>query len=117
MSVELIVSIVIAVATVLSGYWALATLVVAQFERRLDERFASQEEARREGRKAFDARFARMEGKQDLLERDVLGLKADLPTNYVRREDWVRNQSIVEAKLDALALRIENVLLKGGRGD
>ena len=115
MSVELLLSLVMAVAAILSGYWALARLVVAQFEKRLDERFSAQETARQEGRKAFDTRFGRMEDKQDRLERDLLGLKADLPTNYVRREDWVRNQSIVEAKLDALALRIENVLLKGGR--
>ncbi len=46
------------------------------------------------------------------LERELLGLKADLPINYVRRDDFVRVQSIIESKLDGLALRIENASLK-----
>ena len=40
-------------------------------------------------------------------------MKADLPLAYVRREDFVRNQSVIEAKLDGLALRIENLTLRG----
>lgn len=46
------------------------------------------------------------------LERELLSLKADLPLNYVRRDDFVRVQSIIESKLDGLALRIENASLK-----
>jgi hypothetical protein len=38
-----------------------------------------------------------------------------MPLHYVRREDYVRNQTVIEAKLDALALRLENVRLKGAR--
>ena len=46
------------------------------------------------------------------LERELLMLKADLPMHYVRRDDFVRVQSIIESKLDGLALRIENSDLK-----
>lgn len=46
------------------------------------------------------------------LERELLSLKADLPLNYVRRDDFIRVQSIIESKLDGLALRIENASLK-----
>ncbi|MGE4296950.1 MAG: hypothetical protein AB7E47_02880 [Desulfovibrionaceae bacterium] len=45
-------------------------------------------------------------------EREILKLKAALPLDYVRREDWIRNQTIIEAKLDALAAKLENM---GGR--
>ena len=49
------------------------------------------------------------------LERSFLKFQAELPVNYVRREDWVRGQSVIEAKLDSLALRMENIQLKGVR--
>lgn len=116
MSVELLFSLVVAVGVIVAGYWALALLVVKQFERRLDERFALQEEARKEGRKQLDARWTKLETDQQRHEREFMQLKADLPMHYVRREDYVRNQSVIEAKLDGLALRIENAKLKwGGR--
>jgi len=47
------------------------------------------------------------------LERDFLRFKAALPIEYVRREDYVRGQSVIEAKLDALYHKIEILQLKG----
>ncbi|MDW9237000.1 putative phage membrane domain protein [Burkholderia thailandensis] len=49
------------------------------------------------------------------VERDFLKFQADLPLQYVRREDYVRNQTVIEAKLDAVALKIENLQLRGAR--
>ncbi|AOJ05120.1 hypothetical protein WS70_25730 [Burkholderia mayonis] len=49
------------------------------------------------------------------LERDFLRFQADLPLQYVRREDYVRNQTVIEAKLDAIALRFENLQLRGNQ--
>lgn len=46
------------------------------------------------------------------VERELMSLKAELPLNYVRREDYIRGQSIIEAKLDGLALKIENNQLR-----
>jgi hypothetical protein len=36
------------------------------------------------------------------VERELLKLKAQLPVDYVRREDWIRFSNTLEAKLDAL---------------
>ena len=36
------------------------------------------------------------------VERELLRLKADLPIEYVRREDWIRFSNTLEAKVDAL---------------
>ena len=47
------------------------------------------------------------------LDRDFMQWKAELPLQYVRREDYIRNQTVIEAKLDAVALRLENWQLKG----
>jgi hypothetical protein len=35
------------------------------------------------------------------LERELLHLKATLPVEYVRREDWIRFSNTLEAKIDA----------------
>ncbi|HGJ5883695.1 hypothetical protein [Arsenophonus sp.] len=50
-------------------------------------------------------RFSRLEiSLQNLnsLEREFLTFKAELPIQYVRREDYVRGQTVIESKLDAL---------------
>lgn len=46
-------------------------------------------------------------------ERELLLLKAELPLNYVRREDYMQTVATIMAKLDAISLRMENILLKG----
>ncbi len=75
----------------------------------LDERFTTQEKARVEGMGHWDSRFTDLEktlkeeGREwRRVERELLDLKAELPNLYVRREDYVRNQTIIEAKLDSI---------------
>lgn len=95
-------------------------LLLAQIDRRLEERFKAMEDARVSTGKHWDERFAALiKSNQEeaagwqRLERDFLEFKASLPLQYTLREDSVRNQAVIEAKLDGLALRIENVQLKG----
>ena len=45
--------------------------------------------------------------KADDNERSILKLRAELPLEYTRREDWIRNQTVIEAKLDALAAKLD----------
>ena len=47
------------------------------------------------------------------IEREFLRFQAELPLQYVRREDYVRGQSVIEAKLDALYNKLEVVQMKG----
>lgn len=110
--------------------WHLITLLLAffscvgifgkvlldQFEKRQGERFAAQEAARQEAQRHWDHKFAGMEASAKewtRLERDFLTFKADLPFSYVIRSDYARNQTVIEGKIDALALRWENAQLKG----
>lgn len=104
--------------------FAAGRLLLAQIDRRLDGRFSAMEEARKSAQSHWDKQFAslaeqnRMEAQGwQQLERDFLGWKAELPIQYVRREDYVRNQTIIEAKLDQLRLSIENQYLKGMKHD
>ncbi|MCC8341600.1 hypothetical protein LNN35_02145 [Pseudomonas stutzeri] len=103
---------------------ALVKLLLAQFEKRLADRFAAQDAARQSASRHWEESFAKLLDRQDKeaetvkqLERALMRFQADLPLEYVRREDFVRSQSVIEAKLDGLALKFENVLLKGARHD
>lgn len=62
--------------------------------------------------KRFDLLNQKMEDDQKSLhrlERDVMTLKADLPLHYVRKEDAVRHEAVFNAKLDGLAMKIDNL--------
>ena len=81
-------------------------LLAAQFEARINERFDVLQKARE----------AEAQGISNL-EREFLRFQADLPLHYVRREDYVRGQSIVEAKLDGLATKIDNAQLRASMNE
>lgn len=99
-------------------------LLLAQFEKRLDGRFEAQEKARAVGAKQlrdtielYIAQGAATADQLKKLERDFLEWKADIPVQYVRREDYIRGQTVLEAKMDALYSKLELVYLKGNRND
>lgn len=77
-------------------------ILLGQIDKRLDERFAVQ-----------TVLLQGTTGKVEKLERDFLEWRAELPIHYVRREDYVRGQSVIEAKLDALYSELKLVQIKG----
>ena len=98
-------------------------LLLTQTQRHLDDRFTAQEIARAANHEQVSRRLDSMEvaareesGNWARIERDLLAMKADLPLHYVRREDYIRGQSVIESKLDGLALKIENVQLRTAKG-
>lgn len=95
------------VVTLLAMFSGLVKVLLAQMESRLEQRFSM-----------MDDRFEAVAKDSERLRQVELGLerlRGEMPLHYVRREDYVRNQTVLEAKLDALALRLENVQLKGAR--
>lgn len=95
---------------------AFGKILLSQFEKRQAERFKAQDKASQETEKHWDSRFSTLEAVAKewvRVEREFLEWKADLPMTYVMRDDYVRNQTVIEAKLDSVALRIENLQLKG----
>lgn len=64
--------------------------------------------------KLEDQNKAEAEGWKQL-ERDLMTLRADLPLHYVRREDYVRGQTVIEAKLDALYNKLEAVSIRAAK--
>ena len=100
--------------------FAAGKLLLSQIDRRLNERFETIEKAREEGqatwRQTFTQHLDEERRETDLLrniEREFLRFQAELPLQYVRREDYVRGQSVIEAKLDALYNKLEVVQMKG----
>ncbi|MDO8933598.1 MAG: hypothetical protein Q7U97_14485 [Rhodocyclaceae bacterium] len=107
-----------------ASYWAIGKLLASQFEKRLDEKFAAQAEVRKTADQTLNdtlqrhlAEEQRMAAQLGSLERDFLKWQAELPLNYVRREDYIRGQTVLEAKMDALYSKLELVHLKGSRND
>jgi hypothetical protein len=50
------------------------------------------------------------------LERRFMEFKADLPRDYVRRDDFIRAIGTIEAKVDNFALRMERALMTRSSG-
>lgn len=109
--------------SVLGGYWTLAKVVAGQAQRHLDSRFAAQDATRDAHHKALSVRLDGIEmvhreesSQWQRVERDLLKMQADMPLHYVRREDYIRGQSVIEAKLDALGSKLEAAQLRAAAG-
>ena len=106
-------------AAVLAAFWVMVKVAAGQFQRALDSRFASQEEARRENHTQITERLRGMDAasREDAqqwqrVERDLLRWQAEMPVQYVRRDDYIRGQSVLEAKIDGLGTKLENNRLR-----
>ena len=95
----------------LGALWGVVKMAAAQAQRHQDAAHAQLV-----GRLDAIEQASRTEaGNWQRVEREILQLKADLPLNYVRREDYVQSTATIMAKLDAISLRFENVLLQRGK--
>lgn len=119
---DLFASIVQGVVTLLTVA-SLMTVLLKRWEERFKEWLAADKAQRvlteqhiKELVRSIDGHNKRLDTDVQKLQRDLLVLRAELPEKYVRREDYVRGQSIIESKLDALAVRLENQCI-GGRND
>jgi hypothetical protein len=80
------------VAAIGTVVWALARIIINT----IDQRFQT-----------LDSDMRRLERANDENEKSVLRLRAELPVEYVRREDWIRFSTVIDSKLDAVMARIE----------
>ena len=117
-------NLIITLIALFSGGWALVKALALLFERgvkrELQEQFKLQEAANNATFMQIKAQLSLLDSAVKIdasqwqrVERELLNLKADLPLHYVRREDYVQAIATIMTKLDAMALRFENILLKG----
>lgn len=90
--------------------WALVKVIGAQQERRLTERFDALGE-QMAGISKGQSNGAELHRE---LEKAFMAFRAELPRDYVRRDDFVRAIGIVETRIDNFALRMERALDKIG---
>lgn len=103
----------------IGGIWTLLKIIAIQFKRDLQERFTIQDNASKAHYLQLNTRLDILDsavktdaGQWQRVEREFLNLKAELPLHYVRREDYIRGQSVIEAKLDGLGSKLENAQLR-----
>lgn len=95
--------------------WMLGSLVTT-----INQRFTDVDALFLERFNALSLRFddmeqARSEDVKELqrIERMFMEFRADLPKEYVRREDWIRFAAVIDAKQDTLNEKIERLLERG----
>lgn len=104
------------IITLITGFFILGKMLMSQQLKQIQQGFAAQD-------KAFESQNKRLERIEETnrdeannwqrVEREILILKAELPLNYVRREDYAQTTATIMAKLDAMYMRFENIILKG----
>ena len=114
--------------TVQLEMWQLITLLLAffvcvagfgkvlfsQIDGRLNQRFKDMEVSRKDSQEHWALRFDELRlassaetEQRHRVERELLVLRAELPREYIRREDQIRFETTIYAKLDALNQRFD----------
>lgn len=107
----------------IGGLWALMKVIALQYrndiKRELGEHFRVQDITSTAQYDKLNTRLDTLDasakadtGQWQRVERELLTLKADMPVHYVRREDYIRGQSTLEAKVDGVGMKLENALLR-----
>jgi hypothetical protein len=119
-------NIIFVLIALVSGVWAAAKYIatlqaraVLQGQEFFTQQFSSHEKLEFDFHSTLGKRLDGIEvlhradaAQWQRVERELLTLKADLPLHYVRREDYIRGQSVLEAKLDGLGVKMENAQLR-----
>ena len=92
--------------TIVGAFWGMTKMVLAQFARRIDEKDAAWGQR-------LDVLAEEYKGLQRL-DRDLLALRLELAERYVKRDDYIRGQTVIEAKLDAINSELRNVQIRQG---
>lgn len=94
---------------VFGAMWALIKVIGSQYEKREKERHENLT-------KMLNGLVDGQKEQQNALhklERDFLKFQADIPNQYVRREDYAQSMATIMAKIDALNLKFDNMILRG----
>lgn len=94
------------VIVIIGAFWTLGKMMLVQAKTQIDGQFKTLGE------------HMRMQDESDRrLERQLMELKAELPRDYVRREDYTQAVATIMTKIDHLGLRVEGhfreLMMKG----
>lgn len=94
---------------ILGGFWTVAKILAGQVGRNIDEKFKAVSDSQKTTASTLEEQRAKLIE----VEKDLLKLMAALPLEYVRREDFIRNQTTIEAKLDGMAHSLQQLAITG----
>lgn len=101
MTVQIDLSVAVGLlVSIVGAFWALAKIMLAQNQRHIDDKFNGIAET-----------LSKQDDGSRRIERELMDLKAELPRDYVRREDNNRVIGGLNASIDNLRLTIERALL------
>jgi tRNA nucleotidyltransferase/poly(A) polymerase len=92
----------------LAGFWAMAKIIAAQSKQQIDGQF----EQVKTQFKEVSGHLKTQDEHTRRLERELLEFRAELPRDYVRREDYVQAVASLHTKIDSVWLRMENMFNK-----
>lgn len=101
-----IVAIITIAGTFLGILWGLLKYIGTQQERRINEKFADL--ASTIGRMSDELKSEAASTRQ--LEISFLRFQAELPRDYVRRDDFVHTLGTINTRIDNFALRVERAI-------
>ena len=87
----------------------LGKMLLVQMEKRLDLRFAVQESHRNAASQQWRDSFASLDALVRTNEQRLTQLLVDLPLQYQRREDSIRQEVAIIHRLDALAIKVDHL--------
>lgn len=96
--------------TVLGAVIGAVKVIWSRIEKNLDQNFTTIE------KQLSDVAKQAAKGQEEIraLELKFMEFKAEMPRMYVAREDYIRGQTIIESKLDAVAAKLELVQIRQG---
>lgn len=98
------------VAFLLAGLGGMGKVLLGQIEKRLDARFAGMEQSREAAAAQWRASFATLDQMARGNEQRITQLLIDLPLQYQRREDAIRQEVAIIHRLDALGIKVDAAL-------
>jgi hypothetical protein len=93
---------------IIGAFWTMAKVIATQAKAQIEAQF-----------KLVSDHLTKQDDNTRRLERELLELRAELPRDYVRREDYVQAIAIITTKIDGVMLRMENMfheLVVKGKG-
>ena len=92
--------------TVVGAFWALAQMLIKASQDHIGEKFGAMTEL-------IKGQSEMIRGQGDdmrRIERDLMGLKAELPRDYVRREDYTQTIATIMTKIDHATLLMQQAV-------
>lgn len=95
-----------ALGVLIGGLLGLSRWLLGQAEKQLDLRFAAMEAARQQAQQQWMDQFETLGEAQERNERRTVQMLSELPLQYQRREDAIRQEVAIIARLDALGEKV-----------